>query len=93
MKTVIVSAIVAVLVAFSFYIYAQSAMNNTSSQNTPAFLPQNTAANGNSGYFMIQLNENTFVTGKNLGDSQQIMVFKVSHQGQLVLTQKAKFMY
>ena len=45
------------------------------------------------GYFMIQLNENTFVTGKDLGKSQLIMVFKVSQQGQLVLTQKAKFFY
>ncbi len=45
------------------------------------------------GYFMIRLNENTFVTGKDLGKSQLIMVFKVSQQGQLVLTQKAKFFY
>lgn len=93
MKTIVVSAIVAILVAFSFYLYAQTAINNSSSQKAPVFMPQNTSGNGNNGYFMIHLNENTFVTGKNLGDSQQIMVFKVSHQGQLVLTQKAKFMY
>lgn len=45
------------------------------------------------GYYMIKLNENTFVTGKDMGDSQLIMVFKVSQQGQLILTQKSKFMY
>jgi len=80
-------AVVLVIVISSIYLYAQSSAKDT----TPKMFQQN--GNSANGYYMIKINDNTFVTGKDLGDSQQIMVFKVSQQGQLVLTQKAKFMY
>ncbi len=72
------------LIIFSIFIYGQQ----------PA-VPKKPGlpVNQNNGFFMIQLSENTFVTGKDLGDSQEIFVFKVTQQGQLILTQKSKFQY
>ncbi|MGC8926399.1 MAG: hypothetical protein ACP5QK_00585 [Myxococcota bacterium] len=50
--------------------------------------PQQTSTNS-----LVSLSPDTFVSVKDHGDSQTVMIYKVDDQGKVRLTHKAKFFY
>jgi len=96
--------VVIAVAGVAYYAYAQGAVQVQAATPAPQAAPQvttaavgqvlsQTSAEKNSTAGLTPLSPDTFVSVKDHGDSQTVMVYKVDDQGKVRLTHKAKFFY